>query len=55
MLKGIQKLLNSDVIKHTKRIKDNKAELKKSKKILKDSIENDISQESVLQKCLIMK
>lgn len=50
-----KKLLNSDVIKHTKRIKDNKAELKKSKKILKDSIENDISQESVLQKCLIMK
>ena len=50
-----KKLLKSDVIKHTKRIKDNKAELKKSKKILKDSIENDISQESVLQKCLIMK
>ena len=47
--------MKKDKIDNTKKLKDNKIELKKYKKILKESIENDISQETLINKCIIKK
>lgn len=47
--------MEKDKKDNTIKLKDNKIELKKYKKILKESIENDISQETLINKCIIKK